>query len=50
MAGRVRRVTLAVVMPLIKGQEEGRIPGQLGGHIDLVGIDRHMHQAAAKVE
>ncbi len=50
MAVGVGRIPLAMAMPFVKGQKEGRLASQLGGHINLVGIHRHMHQATTKVQ
>ena len=50
MPVRVRWVAGTVVVPLVERQEEGRGARQPGGHIDLVGIHRHVYQAAAKLQ
>ena len=50
VAIRVWRITLAVVVALVERQEKGSGPGQFGGHEHLVGVHRHMHQRAAKVQ
>ena len=47
MAGRVRRVAGAAVVAQVEGQEPGRLPGQLGGHGDPVGVHGEVHERPA---
>ena len=46
----IRWITLSVIISLIKRQKIGFIVGELGGHIDFIGIDGKMHQAATEIE
>src|SRR5690606_11764501 len=46
----VYRIALSKVIPFVEGEKYGVFSLQFGGHIDLIGIHREMHKAAAKRE
>jgi len=49
-ASGVGRVAGAVIVPLVEGQEDGFLAGQLGAELDLVVIHGKVHQTPPKLK
>ena len=50
MACWVWRIALAMVMPLVEGQEKRCLTRKFGRHIHFIGINCHMNKTTTKIE